>query len=224
MTTQRIQNYDFKIITMKTPILFLSISLLPILSHAVPNTYDYVTSVKVNQVELNAPVTAHQVSQLLAQSNGKVSKQYAECTGNYEYSTANAQPKTLKFEIFNEDNPKIQAEKFYKDKANFKQLGQIKGRVWLDWKSTQAMSENIRVQNIQITPNYTLQQFKQDFKYSAHGMAASGEAQVLLLQPSEIKAFLKEPQDFAPPYTAYLNFGFKNGRLNSFAIQQAVAC
>lgn len=86
------------------------------------------------------------------------------------------------------------------------------------------MSENIRVQNIQITPNYTLQQFKQDFKYSAQDIAASGEAQVLLLQPNEIEAFLKEPQDFAPPYTAYLNFSFKNGRLNSFAIQQAVAC
>ncbi|MEG2566962.1 MAG: hypothetical protein RSA84_12230, partial [Acinetobacter sp.] len=99
-----------------------------------------------------------------------------------------------------------------------------KGRVWLDWKSTQAMSENIQVQNIQITPQYTLQQFKQDFKHSAQGIAASGEAQVLLLQPSEINTFLKEPQDFAPPYTAYLNFGFKNGQLNSFAIQQAMAC
>lgn len=199
MTTKKIQNYDFKITTMKTPILFLSISLLPILSHAVSNTYDYITSVKVNQVELNAPVTAHQVSQLLTQSNGKVSKEYAECTGNYEYSTANAQYKTLKFEIFNEDTPKIQAEKFYKDKANFKQLGQTKGRVWLNWKSTQGMSENIRVQNIQITPNYTLQQFKQDFKYSAQDIAASGQAQVLLLQPNEIKAFLKETQNFAPP-------------------------
>ena len=178
----------------------------------------------MNQVELNAPVTAHQVSQLLAPPNGKTSKRYAECTSNYEYSIKSGQPKTLKFEIFSEDNPKIQAEKFYKDKTNFKQLGQTKGRVWLDWKSTQAMSENICVQNIQITPNYTLQQFKQDFKYSAQGMAASGQAQVLLLQPNEIKAFLKEPQDFAPPYTAYLNFGFKNGRLSRFAIQQAVAC
>ena len=139
-------------------------------------------------------------------------------------SITSAQPKTLKFEIFNEDNPKSQTEKFYKDKTNLKQLSQTKGRVWLEWKSTQVMSENIRVQNIQITPNYTLQQFKQDFKYSAQGMAASVEAQFLLLQPKEIKAFLKEPQDFAPPYTAYINFGFKNGRLSSFAIQQAVAC
>lgn len=173
----------------------------------------------MNQVELNASVTANQVSQLLAPSNGKTSKQYAECTGDYEYSITTAQPRTLKFEIFSEDNPKIQAEKFYKDKTSFKQLGQTKGRVWLDWKSTQAMSENIRVQNIQVTQNYTLQQFKQYFKYSAQGMVASGEAQVLLLQPKEIKAFLKEPQDFASPYTAYLNFGLKNGRLSSFAIQ-----
>ncbi|MNR89706.1 hypothetical protein D3C72_206780 [compost metagenome] len=209
---------------MKITTLLISLSLLPMLSHAASNPYNYVTSVKVNQVELNAPVTAHQVSQLLAPPNGKTSKLYAECTGNYEYSIKSGQSKTLKFELFNEDNPKIQTEKFYKDKTNLKQLGQTKGRVWLEWKSTQAMSENIRLQNIQVTPNYTLQQFKQDFKYSAQGMAASGEAQVLLLQPNEIKAFLKEPKDFAPPYTAYLNFGFKNGRLNNFTIQQAVAC
>lgn len=209
---------------MKITTLLISLSLLPMLSHAASNPYNYVTSVKVNQVELNASVTAHQVSQLLAPPNGKTSKLYAECTGNYEYSIKSGQSKTLKFEIFNEDNPKIQAEKFYQDKANFKQLGQTKGRVWLEWKSTQAMSENIRVQNIQVTPNYTLQQFKQDFKYSAQGLNASGEAQVLLLQPNEVKAFLKEPQDFSPPYTAYLNFGFKNGNLHSFALQQAVAC
>ena len=170
-----------KAITMKITTLLISLSLLPMLSHAASNPYNYVTSVKVNQVELNAPMSAHQVSQLLAHPNGKTSKLYAECTGNYEYSITSTQPKSLKFEIFNEDNPKIQTEKFYKDKTNFKQLGQTKGRVWLDWKSTQAMSENIRVQNIQITPNYTLQQFKQDFKYSAQGMVASGEAQVLLL-------------------------------------------
>ena len=208
---------------MKITTLLISLSLLPILSHAASNPYNYVTSVKVNQVELNASVTPNQVSQLLAPPNGKTSKQYAKCTGNYEYSITTAQPKTLKFEIFSEDNPKIQAEEFYKDKTSFKQLTQTKGRVWLDWESTQGMSENIRVQNIQVTQNYTLQQFKQDFKYSAQGMAASGEAQVLLLQLNEIKAFLKKPQDFAPPYTAYLNFGFKNGRLSNFALQQAVA-
>ena len=203
------QTKFLKAITMKITTLLISLSLLPMLGHAASNPYNYVTSVKVNQVELNAPVTAHQVSQLLAPPNGKISKQYAEYTGNYEYSITSAQPKTLKFEIFNEDNPKSQTEKFYKDKTNFKQLSQTKGRVWLEWKSTQVMSENIRVQNIQITPNYTLQQFKQDFKYSAQGMVASGEAQVLLLQPNEIKTFLKEPQNFAPPYTAYLNLVLK---------------
>ena len=183
---------------MKITTLLISLSLLPILSHAASNPYNYVTSVKVNQVELNASVTPNQVSQLLAPPNGKTSKQYAKCTGNYEYSITTAQPKTLKFEIFSEDNPKIQAEEFYKDKANFKQLGQIKGRVWLNWESTQGMSENIRVQNIQVTQNYTLQQFKQDFKYSAQGMAASGEAQVLLLQLNEIKAFLKKTPRLCP--------------------------
>ena len=108
------------------------------LTHAASNSYNYVTSVKVNQVELNAPVTAYQVSQLLAPPNGKASKQYAECTGNYEYSITSAQPKTLKFEIFSEDNPKIQAEEFYKDKTSFKQLSQTKDRVWLDWKALKA--------------------------------------------------------------------------------------
>lgn len=209
---------------MKTTILLFTLSLLPIVSYAHSNTYNYVISVKVNNIELNAPISAHQASQLLNSFNGKISKEYAECTGNYEYSVIQASNKLLKFEIFSEDNPKLQAKKFYQDKVNFKQLGPTRGRVWLDWKSTQAMSENVRVQNIQVTPNYTLKQFKQDFKQSAQGLNASGEAQVLLLQPNEVKAFLKEPQDFSPPYTAYLNFGFKNGKLHSFALQQAVAC
>ena len=117
---------------MKITTLLISLSLLPMLSHAASNPYNYVTSVKVNQVELNASVTAHQVSELLAPPNGITSKQYAECTGNYEYSITSAQPKTLKFEIFSEDNPKIQAEEFYKDKTSFKQLSQTKDRVWLD--------------------------------------------------------------------------------------------
>ena len=56
---------------MKITTLLISLSLLPMLSHAASNPYNYVTSVKVNQVELNAPVTAHQVSQLLAPPNGK---------------------------------------------------------------------------------------------------------------------------------------------------------
>ena len=101
---------------MKITTLLISLSLLPMLSHAASNPYNYVTSVKVNQVELNAPVTAHQVSQLLAPPNGKASKQYAECTGNYEYSITSAQPKTLKFEIFNEDNPKFRLKNSIKTK------------------------------------------------------------------------------------------------------------
>ena len=82
---------------MKITTLLISLSLLPILSHAASNPYNYVTSVKVNQVELNASVTPNQVSQLLAPPNGKTSKQYAKCTGNYEYSITTAQPKTLKW-------------------------------------------------------------------------------------------------------------------------------
>ena len=60
-----------KAITMKITTLLISLSLLPMLSHAASNPYNYVTSVKVNQVELNAPVSAHQVSQLLSHPNGK---------------------------------------------------------------------------------------------------------------------------------------------------------
>ncbi len=56
---------------MKITTLLISLSLLPMLSHAASNPYNYVTSVKVNQVELNAPVTAHQVRSITRSSEWK---------------------------------------------------------------------------------------------------------------------------------------------------------
>lgn len=101
---------------MKITTLLISLSLLPMLSHAASNPYNYVTSVKVNQVELNAPVTAHQVSQLLAPPNGKTSKLYAECTGNYEYSIKSGQSKTLKFELLTKIIPRFRLKNSIKTK------------------------------------------------------------------------------------------------------------
>ena len=53
-----------KAITIEITTLLIQSKSLPMLSHATSNPYNYVTSVKVNQVELNAPVTAHQVQSI----------------------------------------------------------------------------------------------------------------------------------------------------------------
>ncbi|WP_227548560.1 hypothetical protein [Acinetobacter sp. ANC 4173] len=198
--------------------------MLSTISHANAISYNYVTSVKVNQIELNAAVSADQVNKLIKNGMTKTHKVYSECTGNYEYSLNPSPHKTLKFEIFTEDNPQIKDGQFYQDKSSFKQLGQTKGRIWMTWNNTKDMSENIVVQNIHISAQYSLQQFKQDFKHSARSINPSGEAQVLILENNQAKAYLNHPHEFSPPYTAYLNFQFKNGKLAQFAIQQALGC
>ena len=209
---------------MKINKILISLFTLSTLSYAHARSYDYVTSIKVNQIELNTAVPADHVSQLIEVGNAKIEKVYSECTGNYEYSLHPTPHKTLKFEIFAEDNPHIQDEKFYQNKSSFTQLKQTRGRVWLNWNSTEDMKEKIVVNNIQITPQYTWQQFKQDFKQSAQAHNPSNEAQVLILEPHQVNEFRKHPQDFSPPYTAFLNFSFKDGKLAQFSIQQALAC
>lgn len=202
----------------------MSLCVLSTISQANAISYNYVTSIKVNRIELNAPVSADQINKLVKTESTKTNKIYAECTGNYEYSLNASPNKTLKFEIFAEDNPQIKNEQFYQDKSNFKQLRQTKGRVWLTWNNSKDMNEKIVANNIQITPQYTLKQFKQDFKHSAQSMNPKGDAQVLILEVEQVKEFMKHPEDFSPPYTAYLNFSFKNGKLAQFSIQQALAC
>jgi hypothetical protein len=178
----------------------------------------------VNQIELNASVSADQINKLVKTESTKTHRTYSECTGNYEYSLNPSPNQALTFEIYAEDNPQIKNEQFYQDKSNFKQLGQTKGRVWLTWNNSKDMNDKIVVNNTQITPQYTLQQFKQDFKHSVQSMNPKGDAQVLILEVEQVKEFMKHPQDFSPPYTAYLNFSFKNGKLAQFSIQQALAC
>lgn len=209
---------------MKIKTILMSLCVLSTINHANAISYNYVTSVKVNQIELNAAVSADQVNQLIKNGTTKTHKVYSECTGNYEYSLNPSPDKTLKFEIFTEDNPQIKDEQFYQDKSSFKQLGQTKGRVWLTWNNSKDMNEKIVADNIQITPQYSLQQFKQDFKHSARSINPSGEAQVLILENNQAQAYLNHPHEFSPPYTAFLNFQFKNGKLAQFAIQQALGC
>ncbi|WP_228130579.1 hypothetical protein [Acinetobacter tandoii] len=211
-------------LTMKINTILMSLCVLSTISHANAISYNYVTSIKVNQIELNAPVSADQINKLVKTESTKTHRTYSECTGNYEYSLNPSSNQALTFEIFAEDNPQIKNEQFYQDKSNFKQLGQTKGRVWLTWNNSKDMNDKIVVNNTQITPQYTLQQFKQDFKHSAQSMNPKGDAQVLILEVEQVKEFMKHPEDFSPPYTAYLNFSFKNGKLAQFSIQQALAC
>lgn len=161
---------------------------------------------------------------MIKAGNTKTQKVYSECTGNYEYSLKPTLSTTLSFEIFAEDNPQIKDAQFYQNKTSFQQLGLTKGRVSLTWYNTQEMNEKIVADNFQITAHYTLQQFKQDFKHSAQTLSPSGEAQVLILERDQVNEFIKHPHDFSPPYTASLNFSFKNGKIAKFAIQQALAC
>ena len=141
--------------------LFLSTSIL-----AAP-LYDYVSSVKINDVELNQVVPANQLSKIIGTHAGKFSKEFSQCTGNDEFSSTEKNQPQLKFEVFPEDNPTLKTDLFYKNKTNFQQPGASKGRVWLAWHNMATLKEKVMLKQIQIKPSYTISQFKKDFPLSA---------------------------------------------------------
>ena len=192
--------------------------LLPSISSA-QIIMDYTTTVKVNEVELVQSVAANQLEKLIAKPAQKIKKEYSECTANYEYSTSFPNGKTLKFEIFSEDNPQIKSENFYKTKYNFQQLGLTQGRVWLSWNNTQSLTEKVLVNGKHINNQYTFNQFKKDFPLSAK----TGNS-VLMLSNPEVKSYRKNPNDYTAGYTAYVHFEFKHGKLSQLEINQAIAC
>ena len=192
--------------------------LLPLISSA-QITMDYATTVKVNQIELVQSVAANQIEKLMGKSVQKIKKEYSECTANYEYSTSFPHGKTLKFEIFSEDNPQIKSENFYKTKHNFQQLGTTQGRVWLSWSNMQSLTETVLINGKHINNRYTFNQFKKDFPLSAK----TGNS-VLMLSNTEVKNYLKNPNEYTAGYTAYVHFEFKHGILSQLEINQAIAC
>lgn len=181
---------------------------------------DYTSSVKVNRIEINKPVPADQIENLLGKSTQKIAKTYSECTGNYEYSSKFPSGKDFKFEIFAEDNPQVKSENFYKTKSNFKELAATKGRVWITWNTTQTLTERVLVNNKPITNLYTLTQFKKDFPNSAK----NGDTSVFILSTPEVKQYLKKPTDFEVGYTSFVRFSFKNEKLSKLEINQGIAC
>ncbi|NHB57110.1 hypothetical protein G9F32_03565 [Acinetobacter sp. 194] len=183
-------------------------------------TMDYVTSVQVNGIEINAPVAANQIEKVFGKPTAKISKEYSECTGNHDYTTVYQNSKNLRFEIFPEDNPQIKTNNFYKTKNNFQQLNSVKGHVWLTWNKSEHLSEQVKIGNKIISSKYTIEQFKKDFPISAKNKNNS----VLMLNSTEVKDYLKNPNDYSVGYTSALNFKFKNGKLSSFEINQGIAC
>lgn len=103
-------------LTMKINTILMSLCVLSTISHANAISYNYVTSIKVNQIELNAPVSADQINKLVKTESTKTHRTYSECTGNYEYSLNPSSNQALTFEIYAEDNPQIKNEQFYQDK------------------------------------------------------------------------------------------------------------
>ena len=183
-------------------------------------TMDYVSSIQVNGIEINKPVAANQVDKIFGKTTHKISKEYSECTANYDYSTEYKNNKQLRFEVFAEDNPQIKSATFYETKNNFQQLGTTQGRVWLTWKNARHLTENIKLNQKQIDFKYTSAQFKKDFPISAK----NNNTVVLILNASEIKNYLKNPTDFDAGYTSALYFKFNNGKLECLEINQGIAC
>lgn len=185
--------------------------------------YDYISSIKVNGIELASPVPASQANALLNKTLTQLKYEYSECTGNTEFS-AQTKEKYLKFEIFSEDNPQVKNNQFYKNKNSFSQLRQTKGNIWLEWDQAKKITDKIQIGQKIITAQYSFQQFKKDFPKSAKLAENNLPAYVILLPPSVLKSALKTPEDYDLPYIGNLAFTFKNGKLVKFLINQGIAC
>ena len=184
---------------------------------------NYVSSEKLNSIELASPVAARQLSQALGALPAKAKQQYAGCTGNYEYSAQTAE-KALKFEVFAEDNPQVKSESVYKQSHSFQQLGAIKGRVWLSMNFSKNPQEQITLDGKKLSLPYSLAQFQKDFSQSAQGLKPNSKGTVLIILPAELKSYRQQPADFEAPYAAHLAFQFANGRLQKLEINQNIAC
>lgn len=182
--------------------------------------YDYTTSIRVNNIELNQRVAATDIDKIITAKPIAFKKIYSECSNNYEYKNSYHQAKELSFEIYAEDNPKIQFDRFYKTKSNYTLLGNTQGRVWLEWNNAKSINEKIQINKILIKPKYTLSQFKKDFPNSGKNR----DYRVLILETNQVKTFQKNASEFEPPYTPSIEFEFKNGVLSSLRINQALAC
>lgn len=185
--------------------------------------YDYISSIKVNGIELASPILASQANALLNKTPTKLKYEYSECTGATEFS-AQTKEKYLNFEIFSEDNPQIKSDQFYKHKNSFSQLEQTKGNIWLEWAQANKITDKIQIGQKTITAQYSFQQFKKDFPKSAKLAKDNLPAHVILLPPSVLKAALKTPEVYDLPYIGNLEFTFKNGKLVKFLINQGIAC
>lgn len=197
-----------------------SIYFLTISTQLFASNYDYTTSVRVNDIELNQLVAAKDIAKIITAKPLAFKKVYSECTNNYEYTNTYNQAKVLTYEIYSEDNPKIQFDRFYKTKSNYTQLENTQGRVWLDWNNIKAINEKIQINTIFLKPEYTLSQFKKDFPISGKNK----DYRVLILETNQLKKFLKNASEFEPPYTPSIQFEFKNGLLLSLRINQAISC
>ncbi len=181
---------------------------------------EHISSIKLNSLELVEAIPANQIEIITGKLNSKIRKEYSECSANYEYSATLTNGNYLKFEIYSEDNPQIKSASYYKTKNNFQQLGTTKGMVWLNWKILPNSSDKFIVNNKIINSQYTLNQFKKDFPYSAK----QGATTVVMINPTMLKQYLKKPTDYDLEGFAHLSFKFKNGTLNQLEIDQAMAC
>ncbi|RJL70584.1 hypothetical protein D5055_10150 [Acinetobacter radioresistens] len=80
------------------------------------------------------------------------------------------------------------------------------------------------INNLPISKDYILAKFKKDFPQSEKGIKTTGIGTVILLTSANLKAYLKHPDEYVPPYFPYLDFTFKNGRLHAIDIRQGITC
>lgn len=200
-------------------------------AHAQEPQYDYVTTLKLNGIELSHEKSffSYDRMQAVFGKDGVITRAESnECTANFDLSV-NYPKKNIAvgLEYFPEENPDFdKTEKFSLKNPN-KAFLPAKGRLSADWRNMRSFSQKLQVGSLTVSPDLTFSTFKKHFPTSAKSPAYFGNDKtyiVYFISPPELKKQKNKPQFDDPAYNRHVKFGFRNGKLDELSIFQGIAC
>jgi hypothetical protein len=213
---------------MKKILLFMASCLLAFNACAEPKSkLDFVTSVKLDGVELASPVNIQSLPAAFWGDGVTTDVGISECTGNGEVNIEYKNKKVVRLEFFSEENQNLNLnwDQVFAEKDAYKNYP-LKARIWISWDDMQGFTEALKVGGKLIKPGLTFDEFKKRFPVSAQDEAAycterPGDSQdYAVLIGAPVAGF--QVDELA--YVAHVRFAFKHGKLFQLFIFQGIAC
>ena len=217
---------------MNKPLLFIAACLLAFNAFAQPPRMDFVTSVKLDGVELAQPVNIQKLPKAFWVDGITKMSWVSECSANGEVYI-DYKNRSVKLEFFPEDNPGIDLDGMFTKKTKPYRKYPLKAQIWVDWKDMRGFTESLKVDDKLIKPDLTFEEFKRIFPVSAAYKYPLDELLYEHAYPGEewsgahmhdVTIGESDPDIIEPPYMGSVRFFFKAGKLVKLQILQGIAC